>query len=464
MTRLATLDNEALRVEGVGVLAGPWRCPARRLFGTMRELRVDVLYVHRSALEQLGLPAELEPLKDGERRREPHPWLAGAESRASLAPSLEQDSRELLVGAWQDGPGDAFGDARDGDELLAAVVAFRDAFRLGKLRPNGWTFKHTASGTGWRLMHSQWSHGRRAHNLGDRLEQPEPALQMARGQVEVPYGGRWWRLNPHDGWDRPYVHAYDVNGQRLAACSRLPLGVGAPRPVDRATALAAIEAGLPGYHRIDAIEHPWPERIPPIFEPGWHTTPRVLMALQLGIPLQVGESVVWSEAVTYLDPFYEAMRLARNWLLERRLEQVSEAGWRAHSLALGALKQAYLQPLGRLRSAKAAARADRYYRPSWYDHVIGRELAVEYLRLHQLAELGVPVLAVYFDAIVVESDQADVFAAAPKPLELSTQLGKFKPVGSLPTRQAHRALLGDRHDAPADVGRLIKALKAAHDG
>jgi hypothetical protein len=485
VTRLATLDAQGLRCEAwggkvrpIGLVMNPNTAGA--LFDRLESNGIDVCYVHRSALEAMHLPVELEPLRDGERRA-PHEWLAGAGSRPSLAPSLERGERELLVGAWQDGAGDPFAEAADGAELLAAVVAFRDAFKTAK-RPDGWTFMHTASGTGWNLMHYPWSYGRRARNLGEQLLAPEAEFALAvqrpedrgdhlgreaqRGQLEVPYGGKWWRLNPHDGHDLKWTHAYDVNGQRLAACSRLRLPLGEPRRLSAPSRIPAIEEGFPGYHLISHVEHPWGERIPAIFDAGWHTSPRVKMALDLGVPIRIDESIIWPNSIAYLDPWYEAMRDARANLIAGRARDFGERGWNAHTLALGALKQAYLQPLGRLRSAKAAARNDRYYRPSWYDHVIGRELAVEYLRLHQLAELDVPVLAVYFDAIVIESDEPDLHAAAPPPLAVSDQLGKYKPIGSLRTPAAHRALFGRSPrsvtEAPgADVGRLIKAIKAA---
>ncbi|HUE26287.1 MAG TPA: hypothetical protein VMP89_05900 [Solirubrobacteraceae bacterium] len=473
MTRLAALDGEGFYVEGARPVTHSM-VSASRIFDALDERNIDVCYVHASALERMGLPVELEPLRDRE-RPPPHEWLAGAGSRPSLAPSLARGERELLVGAWQDGAGDPFAEAADGAELLAAVVAFRDAFKTAK-RPEGWAFMHTAAGTGWNLMHYPWSYGRRARNLGEQLLAPEADMlgsslrwSSDRGQVEVPYGGKWWRLNPHEAHDLKWTHAYDVNGQRLAACSRLRLGVGEPRQLARGSSrIAAIEEGFPGYHLVSHIEHPWGERIPAIFEPGWHTTPRVKMALDLQVPVRIDESVVWPNSVAYLDPWYEAMRDARAQLLANRLCEVNERGWKAYTLALGALKQAYLQPLGRLRSAKAAARNDRYYRPSWYDHVIGRELAVEYLRLHQLAERDVQVLAVYFDAIVIESSEPDLYVAAPPPLEVSDQLGKYKPVGSIPTSKARRALFGTARSADprvwtapsADVGRLIKTIKA----
>ena len=95
--------------------------------------------------------------------------------------------------------------------------------------------------------------------------------------------------------------------------------------------------------------------------------------------------------------------------------------------------------------------------------MIGAELARQYLRMHQLAEIKAPVMAVYFDTIIIESDrpQPDDDATLGV-LEVSTQLGKYKPVGTLPADQARTIL----YDGPrgTNVGALVKALKNHHGG
>jgi hypothetical protein len=252
-----------------------------------------------------------------------------------------------------------------------------------------------------------------------------------------------------------------VNAQRLAACARLSLGVGGLKHQTGPD----FDPKLPGYHLVRAVEHPHAGVIPPIFEPGWHTTPRVAMAAYLGLRFELEQSWVWTEHVAYLNPWYEAMRDARaqlqqqaSTIAEGRVADVMLAP-RAARIALGELKQSYLQPLGRLRSARAREQGGPLYRPDWYDHVIGQELAREYLRLHQLAELGVPVLAVYFDTIVIEADTPDAIAGAPEPIQINGQLGKFKPVGVLEGDHARQLLYGGERSP--DVGALVKALKAA---
>ena len=455
---LAALDGDHLHL--LGESARAWPLPDDASAADWLDWMtggIAVLYVHASALPRLGLPAELELPAPGE-RPPPHPWLqAGELDRRALAPWITDGAGAILIGAYQDGAGDPFADLADGAQLLDAARIFRDAFESAE-RPRGWTFMHSASGTGWRLMHAPWKYGRRKLTLADGLEQPEPQPLQDAGQVEIPFGAKWAREQPpHDGWLLDYAHAYDVNGQRLAACSRLDLGVGTAIAHVRgpANTAAGVHEGRPGYVQVRSFTDPFPGLIPPPFEAGWHTTPRVRMAQQLGIPMVLGDAYFWERSVTYLDPFYRLMRDAR-----RRLAGFGEFRRykAAAAAALGALKQGYLQPLGRLRSARSLQRGDRLYRPSWYDQVIGRELGLEYLRLHQLATEGADVLAVYFDAIIIESNTANPRAAAPPPLECSDQLGKFKPAGTLTAERAHQLLYPG--GGATDHNALMRAMKA----
>lgn len=480
--KLGTLDGRAYRTEAREVLIKGDRGGAAgvNLGGLellMAQDDLDVLYVHASALKALGLPAAREVLAPGE-QREPHPFFDVPESSSRrLTSSATIGEREVLIGAYQDGAGDPFADCADGAELLAAVLAFRDAF------PDGWAFRNSAALTGWQLMHRPWRFGKRKARIGElretNIEPVELEGVQLGAQVEVPFGS--WafareRESPnvpgyvfeHPRPVLPYVKAWDVNGQRLAACARLSLGIGGLEqrggfeadgidpPLSR-----VFDKRLPGYHLVSTVGQSFPGLIPPIFEPGWHTTPRVQMAVHLGIPLTVERSIVWTEHVAYLDPFYAAMRDARNNLLALRATYQGASGPNvgrmdgASAAALRALKQSYLQPLGRLRSGKARESGDTFYRPSWYDAIIGQELAREYLRLHELADRQVPVLAVYFDTIICESETPDA-SDAPGPIGLSSQLGKYKPVGVLPTKGAHHLLYGG--DAP-NVGLLVQGLK-----
>lgn len=437
------------------------RVNAGWLLGLMDKYEITRLHIHASALGVLGLPAALEPPQPGQ-RRPPHEWLDTTwrgyrPSSKALAPFIQCGDLELQIGAYQDGAGDPFAGARDALELLEALQAFERAVEL-----NGkpWAYRHSAILTGWQLMH-QAAKGKRTAGLEafSDTRQPELTGLDPGQQVEKPYGGRWTRAKDHSA-GLPYVHAWDINGQRLAACSRLPLGVGGLTHARATNGVKLnVKRDLPGYHLVTEVENPHEGAIPPIFEPGWHTTPRVNMAIYLGIPLTITESWTWSEHRPYLNGFYDVMSKARTELIDAA---ATPDGAPAR-LALNALKQAYLQPLGRLRSEQTRRTNSIYYRPHWYDSVIGAELARQYLRMHQLAEIKAPVMAVYFDTIIIESDrpQPDDDATLGV-LEVSTQLGKYKPVGTLPADQARTIL----YDGPrgTNVGALVKALKNHHGG
>lgn len=453
MSRLATLDAGAWWIEGFthARRRGAQHASIAGLYRVMIALGIDTLHVHASALPSLGLPAELDVPLPGQ-RRERHPFLdceldGARPSHSALSPWVElvhhAGPRAIGFGAYQSGAGDPFAEARDGRELLAAHLAFAEALED---RGRRWDFRHSAILTGWKLMHAPWEAGSRRRRRPLDGPNPQPQLEghPEGAQVEIPYGGAWAR--PREAPAHPYVAAWDVNGQRLAACSRLALGTGALEHMPAGDA----ELKLPGYHRVTAVRDPFPGEIPMPFEPGWHTTPRVAMARYLGVPIELSESWVWREQAPYLDPFYARMRVAR----ERLRAELGQRD-RPVAIALDALKQTYLQPFGRLRSGKLRESSDVRYRPAWYDSIIGQELAREYLRLHQLAAAGERVLAVYFDAIVCEVPARDYVPAA---IELSDQLGKFKPIGVLPAEQAHATLY--RAGGEYDVGELVKALKA----
>jgi len=429
------------------------------VFARMARRRIDTLAVHAAALPAMGLPARVEVPRPGESRPR-HPWLDCTfldkpPSHSALSPAITSgDGKlEVLLGAYQDGAGDPFAGALDARELRDALVIFRDAF-AGRNRKRGWSFRQNAIYTGWSLMHAAWKEPRRAASLPalDDVRLPElEGVAPGAWQLEVPYGS--WapaRELAEARPARPWVHGWDVNAQRLAACARIPLGIGGLEH----RAGDDFDGRLPGYHLVTSVDHPYDGLIPAVFEPGWHTTPRVQMARQLDLHPKVAQSWVWTRYAQYLNPWYEQLRDARQSLMQLARVDDDPHWKRCAQLALSALKQCYLQPLGRLRSSRLRDSASPYYRPAWYDTVIGQELAREYLRLHELAALDVPVFAVYFDTIICETSH---FQEIPAPLTVSDQLGKYKQLGLVSRPLAHAALYeGERSP---DVGRLVKLLK-----
>jgi excisionase family DNA binding protein len=445
--KIATIDAAPgttalrLRVEGVGGLCMGRPETIGGVFKIMAAHDAVVCSIHHSALPELGLPADLPVPRPGE-RRPPHEWVMSTPgvSQRSLGPAIEREKSEVLIGAYHDG-GDPFADAKDGGVLLAALTAFRDALE--------WEYRHSAMMTGWHLIHGCWRHGPRRARL-ETLDVETVTLPeldgVGGGQAEIPYGS-WTPDDPPQLDPSCLIGAWDVNGQRLSACSRLPLGFGEAIRVPDAAAAGFERA--PGYHRVTSVAEPYKGVIPPVLKPGWHTTPRVMMAAYLNIDMEIAESWVWPQQAAYLDPFYDRMRVARE-----RLHGDDSPGGR---LALTALKQCYLLPFGRLRSAKMRERQDRWWRPAWYDTIIGQELAREYLRLHKLAAAGRRIFGVYYDTILIATSDG----AAPPELPVDHhQLGKYKPVGTpMPATAAENLL----HTEGVGLSGVYMALQGELD-
>lgn len=454
-TRIAALDRQCLISEDGGVTVPlPELLPivtAARLFEIMDRSGTDVLHVHSSALERIGLPVELKDRARGESRPD-HPFVADVTYRGerinqrALAPSIRCGRREIIIGAYQGhGAGDPFAEAKNAGELAAAQVAFRDAFRTPD-HPNGFAYKNSAQVTGSQLMHAPWRRRRGAPDLRKRIVIPELAGHPPGAMTEKPFV---WTRDKTIPSHHKHVAAWDINSQRLSACSGLALGIEGieHRPGTE------FDKRLPGYHHVIGMGAPGSFDLPWPMEIGWHATPLVAMAIELGFSVAITDSIVWTEHKRYLEPFYQTMRDARNKLIDQMTQGEPGAERKAAMHAAAALKDCYLQPFGRFRSIKSREEDSPYYRPHWYDSLISNELARQYLTMYRLAAIPVPILAIYFDTIIIETDDP---STPPHPIVVSNQLGKYKPVGNLSLKQARAILYDGERPKP---GALVKELK-----
>jgi hypothetical protein len=382
---------------------------------------VDQLYLLPGALEELGLPEAIGP------NELPHNWMIGT-SRPRLAPAFKVKPEhgrevEVLIGAYQIATGDPWDGIDAAHSMVGQAVAFRDALR--------WRYEHSPIVTGWNLMHGLWAPERRQKRLQGLPDHVE-AFEEGR-QVEIPYGS-WCADKPSaQGW----WHAFDINAQRLAACSRLQLPLGPLRPC----VPLSTDSHHCGYHHLTRDVFA-PGCAMPVMKAGWHTTPRIELALQAKLPVAIDRSLVYDESIDYLTPFYERLRDARGAL----------QGW---PVAMKVLKDCYLQAIGRLRSSAAQQRNSPWWRPAWYDHIIGCELGRQALHITNIAP-RYPIVGVYFDTLIIATNDPNPSALLP----VSDRLGHFRHLGSIPAYEAWEHM--DRHDRRLNVKQLLGELRDHH--
>lgn len=415
---IAALDQDGLWLEGDPGPQDPsmWEwSTADRVIECMEQSAVDVLQIDEWAAQRLlGDPhsASCFSIRDLGGRGIALPWFEGHDTGGKRAMvSVTRGQREIRIGCLQDGLGDPFtrrhGPLTGGD-LLKAHILFRDALQ-------GWTFAHSAMATGWSLMHAGWSYGRRKHALsGKDMTRCPVRLPWGDDQLEVPDGTVIHRTPVKDG----YVHAFDLNAQRLAACARLALPISTCEAADPGRVLEKRSTSPQGYLRTDR---------------GSYMTFERARIEGLGA-LSPAFGVVWADTVPYLDHWYMRLRDARNTLISSHTA--------AARSALAALKQCYLQPLGRFRSGALAEQKSDWYRPEWYDTIIGRELGLQTRRLnaivsecatypHNQSRPETFLAATHYDAILLWSTHSRGDGWLPPAcMKVSDQAGHWKYVGS----------------------------------
>ena len=305
----------------------------------------------------------------------------------------------------------------DAPTLRASLLAFRDAV--------GIDWRRSPGATGTRLLRQLHS-GKTATKLELDDDPPPPAIEKLN------------RDGGHLSWTRAlaeeerglYLHSYDVNGQYLAACSSLPLGVGQWQHHSRVTLPEKPTAYLPGYYRVKVTEKPASEFSPSILEEsmGWITTPTLRLLRESGARFSVLEAYTWFNATRYLEPWYKTLRDAR-----------ARLTYQADRYALDAVKGLYRHAIGWFGSEKWDRSEDTLYRPDWAHQV--RALArTNVLRtVYRVgANYNIWPLAVGSDCLYYLSDSPDPLAApyvsviggrgtAPADgVRVSAQLGHYK--------------------------------------
>lgn len=316
----------------------------------------------------------------------------------------------------------------------ADLPADRLAARLGRYAAElGMPYLMTAGVTGIALL--------RSSRTGLQVQVTEPSTPpkpAERGGAELDYG--WQRCPTADEQAMPYVHEYDLNGQHLAAASSVRVGLGDAEHVKA----PAFDPDLAGYWLVDPGDRPDP-LLPDVFDPiargdrgpRWVTTPTMKIAHELGYQLEPVEAWLWPTSARYFEPWYKRLRDVRARLIAARAAGDVDA-----AAVYDVVKRTYTDPIGRL--SKPSERGKPLFRPDWRHFIVATARANLARKLTDVAaRTGRRPLAIYTDAVLYASAEADPVAACPAGLTLGTGLGQVKAAGTAPLADLLPLLTGE---------------------
>ena len=383
------------------------------------------VWVPPAAAARLGLPDRLPEDK------------AAAKLVAPLkAAGWNVSHTEAWVTLWRPG----------GRSLRLAVVPWMSPARVplvaGDPDPYGLAFRLAAYAAHVGLP-LRMSAGVTGVDLMERLRPPGSRLGLAE-PVTAPPPARRRTLESAYLWQRrptsaelamAYVHAYDKNGQYLAAASSVALGLA---DAEHWADAPEFNPKLPGLWRVAWASVPWNEPgLPDLFNPtsrgrkgadAWHATPTLVYAASIGYEITPLEAYVYPQHGRALEPWYRRLRAARESLAPDKADP--DLG-----PVLATLKATYAAGLGRLDAANT--KGDRRYRPDWYAAV--RSTARANLTRNVLAAVENDhryPLAVIKDQVLYASDDPDPVSACPPSLRLGAGLGAWKVYGTAPMAEA----------------------------
>jgi len=312
--------------------------------------------------------------------------LPSTDTRTARAPQAESVPPQIRA-AW-------FGDGCPPDLADAAAARYVAAVgaRMGS----------SPGSTGRRLMDEL-----RPRGMAPRESVTDWPAVAVKGNAVTDLS---WLREPAATTPGAYIHAYDKNGQYLAACSSLELGMGG---LTHETA-PTFDKRVPGYWRFDDT---------------WYLTPEAAYLRESDALDQPSEAYTWTRHGRALVKWYECLRDARTVLMADE----SEAG----ALAYITLKQTYRVAIGWLTGYWFNPDDDRYrpetdgyaspaYRPDWRHTIISQARATMRRTLDKIAVADADVVAVHIDQIYIVSDEPDARAACPAGLTLGDGLGQWK--------------------------------------
>lgn len=325
------------------------------------------------------------------------------------------------------------GDARDGRELLCALVGLQESLQT--------PWRGTPGRTGTDLLE------RLLRRTGARSDVILPPVQAR----ELDYA--WLRPLDDDERRRRWVHGFDKHAMYLVAASTVRVGVGDaelrihPTFVSNVPGYWHVRDRWPADRQLADPSRSHPERSPRTDRDGyrWLTTPSVAALAYAGALDDVAAAWLWPEHRRALEPFAKVLRSAR-----ASLEDGGEL------LAIRALKSVYAETLGGWL-AHERDEASPAFRPDWHDLLKAEARTRLWHNVRQLVDAGGPVpFGIATDALYLVSDAEDPRDVVGDALPLGSTPRTFAWLGRAPLED-----LVDLVDPRYRVARLSRAFKEA---
>jgi hypothetical protein len=340
-----------------------------------------------------------------------------------------------------------------------------DLYSTAVLSPGGerqpWLFSAATTGTSLLKL------CRATARTGSSLEVSKlpPAALVATNEPEF----AWQRGPTPDERRRPWVVAWDVNAQYLAAAGSVLLGLGDPRHVTDVPPLSG-ELGSPGkparstklppgYWRVRA-EPAALALLPDLLDPAsarkrrdwvWITTPTLVVARQHGLDLQPVEAWLWDDATTWMQTWAHSLRDAR-YLLDGVLSHHPDDD--ETRVVYKAVKLTYAAGVGMLGSEKYRKDSD-HYRPDARHQVIALAKANLFRKMARAAAAGFAPLGIDRDTVLFAADSNDPTQEPPEGFRVGTKLGEMKWVGAARMDDIADALAASPEPSADTFGLLV---------
>jgi hypothetical protein len=385
---------------------------------------IRTLAVHHTAAAALGWPTTPANMTGRNTATATEGWASGETDGLGAFPDGglaawvnvwapgDDGHRESPVGVHvpclDDRPSARWRDAVDGSELLAALVAFREA--------TGDSYYFSPNATAAQIAR------RRSRGLA-ATELPPPAVRDS---------GQGFRRALTVVQSRPlddvedshiFVHEYDANGQHIGAMGSELFGNGTAVHNDT----PAFNPKRAGYWRIEGLTG-WDLRMPTLAldDGSWIVTATGKMLRDLGCTFTVTEAWIYPRTHRPLYTIYEAYRDARSRLLDA--EERGEPGARIARKSLP-----YATFTGWLSRKQGQDVDVDLYRPDWHDVILAEADARLLRRAYRIGTAtGRWPVGVKTDALFYTSDELDPVKAAPAGLPLGRRLGEFTHDGMVP--------------------------------